>query len=145
MQDCDICIANILEIPQSHIVSISGENNMLSEDYIVLHPEGGGVVLGYLVRKPMGGWGWGCRGPLKIGSKKIEGTMEFWAKKINSARTGNKKIVLVLVDKKSTPKRLCSIPRGSKKGVKMAAHPYHPTYREYPTPRFCTSKSLYIS
>ena len=36
--------------------------------------------------------------------------------------------------RKNTPKRSSLVPRGSKKGVKTAAHMYHPSYREYPPP-----------
>ena len=36
--------------------------------------------------------------------------------------------------RKSTPKRSCSILPKWKKGVKTAAHMYHPSHREYPTP-----------
>ena len=37
--------------------------------------------------------------------------------------------------RKSTPKRSCSILPKWKKGVKTAAHMYHPSHREYPPPR----------
>ena len=44
------------------------------------------------------------------------------------------KIALLLVDEKITPKRSCSILPKWKKGVKTAAHMYHPSHREYPPP-----------
>ena len=81
---------------------------------------------GYSDRKPMGV----CRWPLKIGPKKIEGKMEFGPKRSNSVRIGSfstpKRSFWCQWMRKSTPKRSSSIPRMSKKGVKTAAHPYHP-------------------
>ena len=78
------------------------------------------------------------RGPLKIGPKKIEGKMEFGAKKIEfrakKIEFSAKKIVLVLVDEKKYPKKIVFYPRMSKKGVKTVAHPYRDRYREYPPP-----------
>ena len=42
------------------------------------------------------------------------------------------KIVLVLVDEKKYPKKIEFDPQNVKKGVKTAAHMYHPSHREYP-------------
>ena len=61
-------------------------------------------------------------GPLKIGPKKIEGKMEFGAKKIEfrakKIEFSAKKIVLVLVDEKNYPKKIVFYPRMSKRGLK---------------------------
>ena len=87
---------------------------------------------GYSVRKLLGV----CRGPLKIGPKKIEGKMVFWGQK-DRILWGfvPKRSFLCWWMRKNTPKRSSLVPRGSKKGVKTAAHMYHPSYREYPPPR----------
>ena len=98
--------------------------------------------------KVCAGWGgepkWGCgpsvrkllgvcRGPLKIGPKKIEGKMVFWGQKDLILRGFvPKRSFLCWWMRKNTPKRSSLVPRGSKKGVKTAAHMYHPSYREYP-------------
>ena len=84
---------------------------------------------GYSVRKLLGV----CRGPLKIGPKKIEGKMVFWGQK-DQILWGfvPKRSFLCWWMRKNTPKRSSLVPRGSKKGVKTAAHMYHPSYREYP-------------
>ena len=86
---------------------------------------------GYSVRKLLGV----CRGPLKIGPKKIEGKMVFWGQK-DRILWGfvPKRSFLCWWMRKNTPKRSSLVPRGSKKGVKTAAHMYHPSYREYPPP-----------
>ena len=87
---------------------------------------------GYSVRKLRGG----CRGPLKIGIKKIEGKMVFGGQKDRILRGFvPKRSFLCWWMRKNTPKRSSLVPRGSKKGVKTAAHMYHPSYREYPPPR----------
>ena len=86
---------------------------------------------GYSVRKLLGV----CRGPLKIGTKKIEGKMVFWGQKDRILRGFvPKRSFLCWWMRKNTPKRSSLVPRGSKKGVKTAAHMYHPSYREYPPP-----------
>ena len=93
-----------------------------------LNPGGGG---GGGVRKLLGV----CRGPLKIGTKKIEGKMVFWGQKDRILRGFvPKRSFLCWWMRKNTPKRSSLVPRGSKKGVKTAAHMYHPSYREYPPP-----------
>ena len=51
-------------------------------------------------------------------------------KRSNFVRICTQKIVFVLVDEK----RSSLVPGWSKKGVKTAAHTYHPSYREYPSP-----------
>ena len=86
---------------------------------------------GYSVRKLLGV----CRGPLKIGPEKIEGKMVFWGLK-DQILWGfvPKRSFLCWWMRKNTPKRSSLVPRGSKKGVKTAAHMYHPSYREYPPP-----------
>ena len=86
---------------------------------------------GYSVRKLLGV----CCGPLKIGPKKIEGKMVFWGQK-DRILWGfvPKRSFLCWWMRKNTPKRSSLVPRGSKKGVKTAAHMYHPSYREYPPP-----------
>ena len=83
---------------------------------------------GYSVRKLLGV----CRGPLKIGPQKIEGKMVFWGQK-DRILWGfvPKRSFLCWWMRKNTPKRSSLVPRGSKKGVKTAAHMYHPSYREY--------------
>ena len=84
---------------------------------------------GYSVRKLLGV----CRGPLKIGPQKIERKMVFWGQK-DRILWGfvPKRSFLYWWMRKNTPKRSSLVPRGSKKGVKTAAHMYHPSYREYP-------------
>ena len=86
---------------------------------------------GYSVRKLLGV----CRGPLKIGPKKIEGKMVFGGQK-DRILWGfvPKRSFLCWWMRKNTPKRSSLVPRGSKKGVKTAAHMYHPSYREHPPP-----------
>ena len=84
---------------------------------------------GYSVRKLLGV----CRGPLKIGPKKIEGKMVFWGQKDRILRVFvPKRSFLCWWMRKNTPKRSCSILPKWKKGVKTAAHMYHPSHREYP-------------
>ena len=84
---------------------------------------------GYLVGKLLGV----CRGPLKIGPKKIEGKMVFCGQK-DRILWGfvPKRSFLCWWMRKNTPKRSSLVTRGSKKGVKTVAHMYHPSYREYP-------------
>ena len=84
---------------------------------------------GYSVRKLLGV----CRGPLKIGPKKIEGKMVFWGQKDRILRGFVlKRSFLCWWMRKNTPKRSCSILPKWKKGVKTAAHMYHPSLRKYP-------------
>ena len=95
-------------------------------DWHMRHPRGG-----YSVRKLLGV----CRGPLKIGPKKIEGKMVFWGQKDRILRGFvPKRSFLCWWMRKNTPKRSCSILPKWKKGVKTAAHMYHPSHREYPPP-----------
>ena len=92
--------------------------------YQVTKPRGG-----YSVRKLLGV----CRGPLKIGPKKTEGKMVFWGQKDRILRGFVlKRSFLCWWMRKNTPKRSCSILPKWKKGVKTAAHMYHPSHREYP-------------
>ena len=93
--------------------------------YKYTQPGGGG----YSVRKLLGV----CRGPLKIGPKKIEGKMVFWGQKDRILRVFvPKRSFLCWWMRKNTPKRSCLILPKWKKGVKTAAHMYHPSHREYP-------------
>ena len=61
--------------------------------------------------------------------------MVFWGQKDRILRGFvPKRSFLCWWMRKNTPKRSSLVPRGSKKGVKTAAHMYHPSYREYPLP-----------
>ena len=113
------------------------------EKTLHVYPGGGGGGGGYSVRKLLRV----CRGPLKIGPKKIEGKMVFWGQKDRILRGFvPKRSFLCWWMRKNTPKRSSLVPRGSKKGVKTAAHMYHPSYREYPPPppppRACVMPSV---
>ena len=55
-------------------------------------------------------------------------------KRSNFVRICTQKIVFVLVDEKKHPKKIEFGTQRLKKGVKTAAHMYHPSYREYPPP-----------
>ena len=105
----------------------SGSFTHIQESFCVCTPGGEGGEDS--VRKLLGV----CRGPLKIGPKKIEGKMVFWGQK-DRILWGfvPKRSFLCWWMTKNTPKRSSLVPGGSKKGVKTAAHMYHPSYREYP-------------
>ena len=70
---------------------------------------------GYSVRKLLGV----CRGPLKIGPKKIEGKMVFWGQKDRILRGFvPKRLFLCWWMRNNTPKRSCSILPKWKRGSK---------------------------
>ena len=103
--------------------------NKKNSTFMASRGGGGGGGLVYSVRKLLGG----CRGPLKIGPKRIEGKMVFWGQKDRICEDLYPKDRFCVSGwEKTPPKRSSLVPRGSKKGVKTAAHMYHPSYREYP-------------
>ena len=93
---------------------------------------------------PRGGGGGGVLGPKIAGG--VPRATENWTqkdrgkngilgpKRSNFARICTQKIVFVLVDEKKHPKKIVLDPAKVKKGVKTAAHMYHPSHREYPPP-----------
>ena len=75
---------------------------------------------------------WGCTaGRWKLDPKRSREKRNLGPKRSNSVRIGSfsipKRSFWCQWMRKSTQKRLSSIRRMSKKGVKTAAHPYHPT------------------
>ena len=131
---CTLHIHNILNTHSWRWIFVSGACLLcafavLTSSHGLSGSRGGGG--GYSVRKLLGV----CRGPLKIGPKKIEGKMVFRGQK-DRILWGfvPKRSFLCWWMRKNTPKRSSLVPRGSKKGVKTAAHMYHPSYREYPPP-----------
>ena len=95
-ESTDLCVSKIIQ----HI----------HDQNCFIRPPGGG---GYSVRKLLGV----CRGPLKIGPKKIEGKMVFWGQK-DRILWGfvPKRSFLCWWMRKNTPKRSSLVTRGSKKG-----------------------------
>ena len=105
----------------------------------LLHPPGGwvggwvGGGGGYSVRKLLGV----CRGVChwKLDPKRSRGKWYFGTKKIEFYEDLYPKDRFCVGGWEKTPHKGSSlVPRGSKKGVKTAAHMYHPSYREYHTP-----------
>ena len=99
-ESTDLCVSKIIQ----HI----------HDQNCFIRPPGGG----YSVRKLLGM----CRGPLKIGPKKIEGKMVFWGQKEDFVRICTQKIVFVLVDEKKHPKK---IEFGNQRVKKRGSKPRH--------------------
>ena len=83
---------------------------------MLLEPGGGG----YLVRKLLGV----CRGPLKIGAKKIEGKMVFWVQKdqILWGFVPKRSFLCWWMRKKTPQKDRVWYPEGQKRGSKKPRH-----------------------
>ena len=114
-----------VRLPLSHVLACTSSNTSMALDMEQTD------ILGCWIKKIAGGVSWATENWTQKdrGENGILGP-----KRSNFVRICTQKIVFVLVDEKKHPKKIEFGTQRLKKGVKTAAHMYHPSYREYPPP-----------